>query len=283
MRGRHPTESQNPASCQSCHGDTPHQGNLMHSNRLNQHTEVLACQTCHIPAFSRGGIPTKMAWDWSVAGELTTDGQPFLTYDDNGNIIYDSRKGSFELGENIIPVYQWFNGNVAYHYHENTLDPRTRVAINTFLGEPGATDARIWPFKRFQGRQPYDTEYLTFLVPQVAIPNNTSFWYNFDWDKALQAGADISGQPFSGHYDFVDTQMDWPITHMVAPKEQALDCTACHSSDSRLAEIEGIWMPGHHRHSLLDQIGFILAGLILLGMLVHGTLRFITRNHKPGV
>lgn len=282
MRGQHPSEHQNPASCQSCHGNDPHKGDVMHSSRLNQHADIIACQTCHIPAFSRGGVPTRMGWDWSVAGKLTEEGKPFFTYDEEGNITYDSRKGSFNLGQNVEPVYQWFNGDVSYIQPDSQIDPSDRVAINRFLGEPGSADARIWPFKRFEGRQPYDTELKTLLVPQVAIPNDTSFWYNFNWDKALLAGAESSGQPFSGHYDFVDTQMDWPITHMVAPKEQALDCASCHTSEGRLAGVKGIWMPGHHRQSLLDHAGFLLAGLILLGAVGHGSMRFVTRNKKSG-
>ncbi|WP_227842163.1 hypothetical protein [Vreelandella zhuhanensis] len=35
------------------------------ASRLNEHTRALACQTCHIPTFARGGVPTKMGWDWS--------------------------------------------------------------------------------------------------------------------------------------------------------------------------------------------------------------------------
>ena len=33
--------------------------------KLNQHTDKVACQTCHIPQFARGGVATKMNWDWS--------------------------------------------------------------------------------------------------------------------------------------------------------------------------------------------------------------------------
>ncbi|MCD8512594.1 MAG: hypothetical protein LRY63_03705 [Nitrincola sp.] len=51
----------------------------------------------------------------------------------------------------------------------------------------------------------------------------------------------------------------------------------------RLAGVEGIWMPGHHRQSLLDQAGFLLAGLILLGAAGHGTMRFVTRHKQSGV
>ena len=72
-----------------------------------------------------------------------------------------------------------------------------RVPINVFHGEPGAADARIWPVKVFHGRQPYDTERNTLLVPSVGVPNDSAFWYNFDWPKALAAGAEATGAPFS--------------------------------------------------------------------------------------
>jgi len=45
----------------------------------------------------------------------------------------------------------------------------------------------------------------------------------------------VSGAPFSGQVDFIRTEMSWPITHMVAPKEKALACTECHSKAGRLA------------------------------------------------
>ena len=44
----------------------------------------------------------------------------------------------------------------------------------------------------------------------------------------------MSGLPYSGNYDFAATEMFWPQTHMVAPKERALQCQACHSERGRL-------------------------------------------------
>ena len=52
------------------------------------------------------------------------------------------------------------------------------------------------------------------------------------------------GTPYSGKFDFIKTQMDWPITHMVAPKDKALGCVQCHAKDGRLAGLPGIYMPG---------------------------------------
>ena len=62
-------------TCQSCHGQAPHKKEA----KLNTHTSKIACQTCHIPAFARGDVPTKMEWDWSTAGKRGPDGKPFCS------------------------------------------------------------------------------------------------------------------------------------------------------------------------------------------------------------
>lgn len=251
------------------------------ASRLNEHTRALACQTCRIPTFARGGVPTKMGWDWSTAGLQDDEGEPFKLKDDDGHVIYDSRKGDFTLGENVVPEYLWFNGDVTFTTTETEINPKSApVPINTYHGTPGVEDSRIWPVKLFQGKQPYDTVHNTLLVPHVAIPDDTAFWFNFDWAKALEAGTEAAGQPFSGEFDFVETTMLWPITHMVAPGEQALKSGSCHADDGRLEEVEGVWMPGRDRHELLDRFGFGLAGLMLLGAVGHGAMRIATRHRR---
>ncbi len=285
MRGKQ--EDRNPATCQACHGDQPHAGKtggllgtLSHGDRLNAHTRTLACQTCHIPAFARGGVPTKMRWDYTTAGRLDERGKPFLRKDESGHIVYDSRKGDFTLGENVIPEYRWFDGKVTYTLQADQIDPQTTVAINSFHGEPGAPGARIWPVKVFEGKQPYDKVHRTLLIPHTAIPDDSAFWYNFDWDKALTAGAKSAATPYSGEYGFVRTTMLWPITHMVAPKEDALACSACHSQDGRLQGITGVYLPARDHSAWLDRIGFSVAGLTLFGVLGHGGLRILTRKTR---
>lgn len=278
----------NPATCQACHGDAPHQpgpgagllGSLARGDRLNAHTRTLACQTCHIPAFARGGVPTKMFWDWSTAGTLDPDGKPFQKKDEHGHVIFDSKKGNFHLGENVEPEYVWFNGRVDYTLKSDRIDPAQTVRINTFHGDAGAPDARIWPVKRFRGKQPYDLEHLTLLVPHTATPDDTALWFNFDWHRALAAGTAAAGQPFSGRFGFVETEMLWPITHMVAPKDEALDCAECHSRNGRLKAVSGVYLPGRDHNEWLDKAGFSLAGLALLGVLGHGTLRVLTRKPR---
>lgn len=278
LRGQ--KSDRNPATCQACHGDKPHQENPLDMHRLNAHTDTLACQSCHIPSFARGGVPTKMKWDWSTAGQLTAEGKPFKKKDANGHVIYDSRKGNFVLGENVKPAYRWFNGKVGYTLQSDPIDPSRRVPINTYYGEVGGTDSRIWPVKVFDGRQPYDTVHDTLLVPHVAVPDDTAFWYNFNWAKALKVGAEATGRPYSGKYGFVDTQMLWPITHMVAPKEDAVRCGGCHMRDGRMEGVEGVYVPGRDAGVWLDRIGWLAALAALIVVIIHALLRVLTHRRK---
>jgi hypothetical protein len=64
-----------------------------------------------------------MAWDWSTAGRLTPEGKPIQKKDAHGHVIYDSKKGDFKLGENVVPDYLWFNGTVTYTTQEDKIDP----------------------------------------------------------------------------------------------------------------------------------------------------------------
>jgi octaheme c-type cytochrome (tetrathionate reductase family) len=276
MRGKH--GERNPATCQACHGDRPH--DARHA-KLNDHTRRLACQTCHIPAYARGGVPTKLSWDWSTAGRLTADGKPIVTKDAQGHVVYDSKKGSFTFGENVVPDYLWFDGTVKYVMSDEKIDPARTVRINRFAGGADDPDSRIWPVKIFHGKQPYDTVYQTLLNPHTWGPDDyASLWTNFDWKKSLEYGMTATGRPYSGEYAFVQSEMTWPITHMVAPAERALRCVECHSRQGRLHGIEGIYIPGRDRSVGLDTTGYTLAGLALLGVIGHGALRVLTRRQR---
>jgi octaheme c-type cytochrome (tetrathionate reductase family) len=275
MRGK--ADTSNPSTCQSCHGTKPHPAKMA---KLNEHTEKVACQTCHIPEFARGQA-TKMTWDWSTAGQLTPEGKPITKKDSAGRNAYDSKKGDFTWEDHVIPEYIWFNGKVNYTLRETKLDPSNVVKINSFEGSPSDGKSLIWPVKVFRGQQPYDSVSNTLLVPHVFGADGDSYWSNFNWDKALVAGMKAANAPYSGKYGFVKTEMSWPITHMVAPKADALTCAQCHSQDGRLKNVKGIYMPGRgDNNPLLDMAGWGLALLTLIGVLVHGAGRIYA--HRKG-
>ncbi|MBT7260218.1 MAG: cytochrome C, partial [Desulfobacula sp.] len=79
----------------------------------------------------------------------------------------------------------------------------------------------------------------------------------------------------------VETTYAFPITHMVAPKGNALNCTQCHIRESsRLANITGLYMPGRDKSDLMDTIGWLSVFGALAGVFLHGMGRFFTRNGK---
>ncbi len=260
------------ASCQSCHGDVPHPGNA----KLNDHTDKLACQTCHIPEYSRGDFASKEWWDWSTAGRLNADNTPLLKSDANDHEIYNSKKGDFQWESDVIPEYVWFNGTVDYTLLGDKIDPDKVVPINSFRGNADDPDARIWPVKVMRGKQPYDARNMTLAVPHTT--GKDGFWKTFEWGPALAQGMAAAGAPFSGEYGFIETQMMWPITHMVSPKEQALDCVSCHAKNGRLEKVPGLYIPGRDAEPLIDMTGFIILALTLAGTVIHGVMRYITKN-----
>ncbi|MDF1871159.1 tetrathionate reductase family octaheme c-type cytochrome [Vannielia sp.] len=268
------------ASCESCHSSDPHPASLM-GLKLNDHTDTLACQSCHIPEFARGGVATKTFWDWSQAGKLK-DGKPyheedFIQSDGKHLHSYLSTKGDFKWEENAKPIYAWFDGQVEYTTADRTIDSTKTVEVNILHGDPEDGRSRIWPFKRMEGRQAYDSELNRLVYTHVWGPTtDTALWTNFDWPKAIEAGMKAAGAEYSGSYDFVDTYMYWPITHMVAPAEKALECESCHAPDGRMSNLAGVFLPGTNPNGLIAILGKLLVLATLAGVLAHIAIRIFS-------
>jgi octaheme c-type cytochrome (tetrathionate reductase family) len=212
--------------CTDCHNENPHQ-----EERLNDHVDSVACQTCHIPAYGRGD-PTKMEWDWSTAGQ---------DREESDSHEYLKIKGSFVYEENVTPEYYWYNGIKDRYLLGDKIDPSQPTVLNPLAGDIHDPEARIFPFKVHRAKQPYDTVNNILLQPRTA--GEGGFWTTFDWQSALELGSQDVGLPFSGKYSFAETWMYWPITHTVAPGEEALQCAFCHSPDSRL-DWQALGYPG---------------------------------------
>jgi octaheme c-type cytochrome (tetrathionate reductase family) len=262
----------NLTACESCHSPKPHK-----MDRLNSHARKIACETCHIPEYARGGKGTKTHWDWSTMGKMDKDGKPFKRKGSLGD-EYDSKKGDFKFETNVIPEYIWFNGTVNYTLRETKLDPTKVVKINSFEGSATDGKSRIWPIKRFTGRQPYDIGNNQLVVFHTAGKDDSALWENFNWDKAIAYGMKEIGAEYSGKFAFVDTEMSWPITHMVAPKEDALSCQQCHVKGGRLDKVPGLYIPARDNKPWLDTLGWIAVMGTLLGVLLHGGIRIYLGN-----
>ncbi len=106
------------------------------------------------------------------------------------------------------------------------------TAINRPRGDRRSSDARIWPFKIHRARQPFDAGLGTMIAPVTS--GEGGYWRAFDWDQAMRLGAARAGLEYSGTYGFVDTEMYWPLSHMVTPADRALGCTDCHGDGGRM-------------------------------------------------
>jgi octaheme c-type cytochrome (tetrathionate reductase family) len=275
--GRLPTRR---SSCRSCHGDRP-----MHDEKLNDHTDKLACQTCHIPRIARGGYSTKVMWDWSAAGKLDANGEPYLEKDDHGREVYSTQRGTSRWAEDLVPEYVWRNGAVTYTLLSDTIDPRSTVPINTFDGHANDPDSRIWPVKVMRGRQPYDKARDSLLAVNLfavhrSAKDDDPFWRSLDWARAARVGMEQRGLEFSGEVGFVETSMLWPVNHMVAPAAQALSCADCHQEPGRLDAVQGVYIPGRSRVPWIDWIGWLMVVGTGAGVAGHGFLRTIMHTRR---
>ena len=258
-------------TCESCHSAKPHKA----GSKANDHTDKVACQSCHIPSFARVN-PTKMSWDWSQSGKLK-DGKPYKTKDEFGKDSYLSIKGQMKWAKDIKPVYHWFNGSIESVTARDTIDPAGTVKLSQPVGDPSDENSRIFPFKVHNGNQPYDKINKTLLAPLLSGPKG--YWTTLDWKDALQRGNDAIGVPFSGEFDFVRTTYVFPTTHMVAPKDNVVNCAECHiKQDSRLANISEVYMPGRDHFQILDSLGWIAILGALLGVCLHGFGRVFTKS-----
>lgn len=268
------------SSCEQCHTGTPHESAI-----LNEHTLKVACQTCHIPVYAKVNA-TKTDWDWSTAGQLK-DGKPFEIDDKDGNHTYLSIKGSFKWGKNLKPDYIWFNGTADHYLLGDTIaDTSKPLKLNTLNGSYSDPDSKITPVKIHTAKQPYDPVTKMLIQPKLFADakGEGAFWKDFDWKRASAVGMAEVGLPFSGEYTFIQTEMTWPVNHMVSSKELTVDCVECHTrNESRLAGLNDFYMPARDYSPLIDTAGNWVIVLSIIGVFAHGSARvYSSRKRKKG-
>jgi octaheme c-type cytochrome (tetrathionate reductase family) len=210
-------EGSGGVACTDCHVGPPHE-----DERLDAHLAAVACQACHIPTYARR-LPTKTFWDWSRAGDPDRAEDPHRYLRIKGEFVYD---------QDVVPEYLWFDRSVERYLLGDRMDSTRVTELNRPRGGVDDPQARIWPFKIHRALQPFDRRNAVLLPPLTGGPGG--YWATFDWNEALARGAEETGVAYSGSYGFARTAMYWPLSHMVAPKDEALACMDCHGDPGRL-------------------------------------------------
>jgi octaheme c-type cytochrome (tetrathionate reductase family) len=271
------TSNNGRATCTECHTSTPHKSKV-----LNKHFNQIACQTCHIPTYAKDAH-TFVWWDWSNAAKLV-NGEPYsdekaITPD--SVVLNDSKHGQQIWVRNLKPEYVWFNGNTDIVMFDTKITESPLIlnklhgsyADNITPSDPN-NPSKIYPVKIMRGKQPYDVKNKTLIqVNTVGEPGSGALWADWNWDKAIKNGMAEIGMPYSGSYDFIETESYWPINHMVSPAEQSLKCEDCHSKKSVLGDLDSIYIPGRDRNQLIEAGGLILIIVSFLGVIGHAILR----------
>ncbi|MDD2734795.1 MAG: tetrathionate reductase family octaheme c-type cytochrome [Desulfuromonadaceae bacterium] len=212
-------------NCEQCHTGTkaPHQKSK-NGKILSRHLAAVACQTCHIPVFSKEQA-TKMSWKWSDMGKDLKAEEQF------DKETFAKKKGTFTWGMNVKPVYAWNNGMIErYMVGDKIKDPSKTVYMARPVGSINDRTAKIYPYKLFTGDQPMDSKYKYLSIFQ----QYESLWVDFNWDNAIKNGAEGSGLLYSGKFQFVNTATYIAAEHEVSPKEDALQCGECHMGGDRM-------------------------------------------------
>jgi len=217
-------------NCESCH-----EGEIHKKKSLNTHSKTIACQTCHIPTYAKE-IPTKTWWDWSTAGTKAE-----VKNDEFGKPDFVNKKGHFKRGKNLVPTYKWYNKSAGYYLLGDKINPTKRVELNPLNSTIADKDAKIAPFKVMVSKQPYDADKNIIVIPKLF--GKDGYWKTYDWNDAITKGMASVDMEYSGNLGWVETEMNWPINHMVVPAKKALKCTACHGKKATRMDWEALGYP----------------------------------------
>jgi hypothetical protein len=199
-------------SCSDCHDAAPHD-----NKKLNQHAQgQVACQTCHIPEFAKGGA-TEMSRNW-----LEPHWNPAFCAGQGGWVGHEIKVS------NVKPEYRFFDGTSYVYNLGETIAPDADGVYNMARANGSIFDGKsqIVPIKNHYSNMPLHDASQEIIAPEIM-----QMFMTGDFDNAVQKG--MANMGISGSYAMVPVNAEMLITHGVGPKDTALDCNDCHASDGQ--------------------------------------------------
>ncbi|MGD9264906.1 MAG: hypothetical protein PVJ71_03915 [Lysobacterales bacterium] len=200
-----------------CHGPAPHE-----SSEINQHTQKVACQTCHIPVYAKNASDT-------AANEATELDRSWQAGSEHAHPPYHP---VLVKANNQVPVYRYWN-----RLSDNYLlfdavyeDPETGTHHTSVPdGSVNDPDSKLYPFKYKTSDYPLRTESSQLIALDTSV-----FFATADAEAATIAGLQNMGFNWDDEYRWVTTDTYQLLNHQVSPGDDALRCSACHMTTARM-------------------------------------------------
>jgi hypothetical protein len=236
-----PSEGGSVKACIDCHAGMDSGGHAASGRRVepDRHTPRVACQSCHIPAFAKGGA-TEMWRDWTnphwnqalCSGQGAWAGEEYKVANvAPDHVFFDGTSYVYALGQTLAKIdpisgYDMMadaNGDINDALGVSKLVPIKRHQSNMAVMSSGANVGKVIPFD---------------VVWQFKTGLS---------DEAAERGKDYAG--FTGSHEWKWLEAEMAINHGVSPAANVAACTSCHhASGNFLVDTE----------TKLDKLGYAL-------------------------
>ncbi|MDX2416175.1 MAG: hypothetical protein QNK19_01810 [Xanthomonadales bacterium] len=200
-----------------CHNPTPHD-----SSEINQHTEKVACQTCHIPIYAKNASD-------SIATEATELHRSWQLGSDHAHAPLHP---VLLKANDQVPVYRYWNrASDNYLLFDAVYEDLETGTYHTSVPDGATNDpsSKLYPFKYKTSDYPLRTE-----SNQLIALDTSEFFATADAEAAAMAGLENMGFNRGDEYQWVITDTYQLLNHQVSPSDDALRCSACHINTSRM-------------------------------------------------
>jgi hypothetical protein len=215
-----PTDSPVRVECTNCHGDKASASG--HDNEtIGRHVNRIACQTCHIPVYAKDASD-------SAATEATEVHRTWLGTHSTAAPFHPV----MDKQNDVMPKYRFWNRKSRnYLLHDVAeVDPVTgRYPTSRPLGDVGASDSKLYPFKYKTAEQPIALDANKLIALDTSV-----FFATGDAAAATEQGLVNMGLSASEPYDWIETDTYQLLNHEVSPSGMALACNQCHGSTARM-------------------------------------------------
>jgi hypothetical protein len=236
-----PSEGGSVKECVECHVGMDNGGHAASGRRSepDRHVKRVACKSCHIPAFGKGGA-TELWRNWQAP---------------HWNAALCNGQGAWAGEEhkvaNVTPDHVWFNGTSYVYALGQTLSKVDPISGYDMLADANGNvndplGTKLVPIKRHQSNMAYITD---GAHKDKVIPYDVVWQFmTGKWQEAAIRGRDFNGLSGTIGWKWLEAEMG--INHGVSPAANVAACSSCHHT-TRYLEIGGT-------ASKLDKLGYAL-------------------------